>query len=381
MERSGPPIRDVCVLVADEPLVEPIVFGEWRITHRRYVVVAAIDADGRAGFAMADCRGAPVAEAIVALVRRFYAGAAPADAPRLFDAALAANPATLASGVGLRALSLVDIATWDLAAKQAGAPGRRLLSSAPAATLVATAIAGYPPAASADRVREECADLAARGWRRIKLPIAPSRALTLDRLRAAAASGAVVGLDAAWTFRDGAAAAEFAREAGGLGLSWIEDPFLPGDVEALRAFRSRSDMTVAIGDEQPEAWLPELLAGTGLVDVFRLDAGAMGGVTRMSRIAPRLAATGVRLSSHAAGELHTEILLGLGIADAEAEWAAFDGGEGLGVAPRVPRIVDGRAGAVSDDPGFGVRLPAVDWMADHLVLDDGGLVAHLAGGA
>ena len=135
-----------------------------------------------------------------------YIGGQPDVADTLRDVALASDGATLSAGVGLRALSLVDIATWDLAARRHDLPIAALLGGE-AYPMLATAIVGYPPSLDEDGVAAQVQTLRRAGWRRFKLPVGPTTAITVRRVRAAdaAAAGGEVSLDAAWLYRDAAA--------------------------------------------------------------------------------------------------------------------------------------------------------------------------------
>src|SRR5439155_23500774 len=133
--------------------------------------------------------------------------------------------ASLASGVGLRALSIVDLAVHDLLARSAGLPIARWLGSEPR-RLPATAIIGYPPGAMGpDAVREQVRALRNAGWRRYKIPIALPLDYGRDRLlaaREAAGDDAWLGMDAAWVFRSVDDTLSFLGGVRAARLAWFE---------------------------------------------------------------------------------------------------------------------------------------------------------------
>ena len=96
--------------------------------------------------------------------------------------------------LGIRALSVVDIAAWDLAAKAAGQSIAGLLGGS-LEPLPATAIVGYPPTISAEETAEQVGSLWQAGWRRFKVPVSPSLDHSVQRLEAvrAAAPGRLGG--------------------------------------------------------------------------------------------------------------------------------------------------------------------------------------------
>jgi L-alanine-DL-glutamate epimerase-like enolase superfamily enzyme len=87
----------------------------------------------------------------------------PLDDPEsLLFAALWSNNAVHAAGIGMRALSVVDIAAWDLAAKSAG-QGMAAFLGGERQSMPVTGIVGYPPSISpADTVRSDLPAVGAR---------------------------------------------------------------------------------------------------------------------------------------------------------------------------------------------------------------------------
>jgi L-alanine-DL-glutamate epimerase-like enolase superfamily enzyme len=311
-------IRDVRSAIVRVGLDSPLRFGELVIRVREYVVVVVRAQNGEQGFGYSLTRDAPVAAIIDKLVAPGYAGRFLSDPGGCFDATQRRNPATLAAGAGLRALSVVDLATWDLAARIAGQSvidflgGRR-------ARLPAIVVIGFPPTSTSEEVGRETQDLYKRGWRRFKLPIAATVEQTRDRLAAArdAAPDAELMLDAVWSWRNAEEAERYLRNLAALELAWVEDPFLPGSAAEVAALRRAVSVPVATGDEQ-------------------------GG--------PSAAQAGVAVSPHVYPSLHAPLLCGLGATDALAEF----GRRGNGVDPLSDLLWD----PVLDD-GF-VKPPAAD---------------------
>ena len=66
-------------------------------------------------------------------------------------------------------------------------------------------------------------------------------------------------MDAAWTYADVDAAAEFIAAIPDVGLGWFEDVFPPGDAGRLARLRRRIDIPIAQGDEQGGSYYPEAL--------------------------------------------------------------------------------------------------------------------------
>src|SRR5579875_3228710 len=153
-------------------LATPIFYGEWVMRHREFALVRVDAESGLRGFAYCLTRDGPVAEIVSRSIAPVYVGAAVASPAEVFYRALWTNHAVHAAGIGMRALSVVDIAAWDLAAKAAGKPIAAYLGGE-LRPLPATAIVGYPPTMSAAETARQVEVLWEAGWRRFKVPISP----------------------------------------------------------------------------------------------------------------------------------------------------------------------------------------------------------------
>ena len=371
-------VRSVDVAMVRGALPQPIRFGNWLMTYRDFALVRVSVEDGADGFAFTLTRNGPVTEA-VRLLRDAYVGRTVERPETAFIQALSTNPMSLSSGVGLRALSLVDLALWDAATRTGGVSVVEVLGGRSEPVPV-TAIAGYPPTMEPEGVRRQVGALWEAGWRRFKMPVSATWQETYDRLAAArdAAPSGRLALDAAWTFRTVSEAVEFC-EGLPVDLEWFEDMFLPGDAAQLAALRRAVDIPIAVGDEQGGSYYPEALLQAGAVDVVRLDATCMGGVTRFVEMADKVRQASVSVSPHMNAQVHASLLNGLGIAGVAVEW----GVPGSGVDPfadslQQPIVKDGYMEPLGLGPGFGTLVnPA--WLSEQEVDDPEGLVASLAG--
>src|SRR5215207_4463483 len=295
----------------------PITFGSWVMRHRELALVRIDAESGLRGFAYCLTRDGPIAEIVQRTIAPVYVGAAVRTPGDTFHAALWTNNAVHAAGIGMRALSLVDLAAWDLAARAAGQSISAYLGGGRPRMLV-TGIVGYPPSISPAATVDQIAGLWAAGWRRFKLPIAPTRDASIDRLRAA-------------------------REA------------------------------------FPDAWLgidANFLHKTA-VDVNRVDATTNGGITRLRGIAETVRAAGNLLSPHMYPHIHSQVLGALGHVDSPIEW----GIPGTGVHPMddslaQPVVRDGRMEPLPEQPGLGTLVDPA-WIARQTVTDPDRLLDDL----
>jgi L-alanine-DL-glutamate epimerase-like enolase superfamily enzyme len=377
-------IRELTVATVRAALPEPIVFGDWVMRHRSFALVRLRADSGAEGFAFTLTREAPVDATIRQAIAHHYVGAqfaSSADAAAAFYRCQGSNLAGLSGGIGLRALSIVDLALHDLLARSADQSIARYLGGEPR-RMPATAIIGYPPAAMPpEAVKAQIGELRGEGWRRFKIPIALPLEYGAQRLlaaREAAGEDAWLGMDAAWVFRsvdDAVAFLDSVREAR---LAWFEDVFPPGDAEIVRSLRERSETPIAMGDEQGGSYYPEALLLREAVDVVRIDLTCMGGITRARPMIDACEQAGTAFSAHMFAHVHSQVFGALGY-DVPIEW----GVPGTGVDPyadslRQPTLVDGLMEPLTEEPGFGpVVNPA--WLADQDADDPDGLIKSLAG--
>jgi L-alanine-DL-glutamate epimerase-like enolase superfamily enzyme len=354
-------IAAVKVATLRAPLPVPVVFGNWVMRHREFAICGVVARDGTVGVSFCYTRDGPIREIVQRLVAPFYVDGAASDPAERYDAARWSNNAILASGVGHRAISLVDVATWDLSAKLRGVGIEELLGGRPRRQL-ATAIVGYPPSMPLDALEAQVSGLIEDGWRRFKLPIAPTWDATLERLRAVRRLGDSLwlGLDANWVFKRPEDAVKHIRTLEPLGLGWVEDIMPPGHAREIAAVRAAVDVPVAMGDEQGGAYHPEALVSADAVDVVRVDASTNGGVSGLRRV---LAELGTRpFSAHMFPHVHSRLFSALGIEGAPVEWGIL--GNGVDQVTDTftrPVLDDGWMEPLPADPGFGMTIDP-DWL-------------------
>ncbi len=307
-----------------------------------------------------------------------YAGLAADDPVSALRQVAPTNNAVLAAGIGHRALSLVDLAAWDLAGRLKGQSVTEMLGGTPGPVPV-TAIVGYPPSIGPEEVGEQVRSLHQAGWRRFKQPIAGTWQLTHARLRAAkeAAPDAWHGMDANWTFTSPEEVAAFAAPIADLELGWLEDVVAPGDAQLVRRVRDLSPVPIAMGDEQGGSYHPQSLVAAAAVDVVRIDVSTNGGITRFGTIAGQLRAEGQRFATHMFAHAHSQILNGLGIVDVPVEWGVPGSGvDQFADSLAQPEVCEGLMRPLDVLAGLGpMANPA--WIAEQIVEDPDDVIADL----
>ena len=365
---SAARIAGVEVMTIQAQLPAPVIFGDWVMRTREFALVR-VRAEGAggapAGYAYTLTRDGAVAEQICKTIAAIYVGTDLAERERTFTLAWRRSLASHAAGIGLRALSIVDLACWDLAARLADRSIADLLGGRNAA-MPATAIIGYPPGTMGPQeTGAQTAELYERGWRRFKAPTGGSAERSAARLRAAraAAPDAWLGMDAAWVYDDVEAAADFVSSIPDVRLGWFEDVFPPGDAGKLRALRERTSVPIAQGDEQGGLYYPEALILAEAVDVVRVDLTCMGGISAGRRVIDQTLDAGLAFAPHMFPHVHSQVLAAWGFSDVPIEW----GIPGTGVHPMDDPLpqpqLDGEGRMLPFEEGLGFgRIVDADWV-------------------
>lgn len=338
------------------PLPAPLQLGAMTVTRREYSAVRAVDAEGVCGVAYCLSREAPMAEIVDRLVAAHALGGDPDDPASTWDRMLRGSAIVGRVGLVRRAIGLVDIALWDIAARRAGQPLWRMLGTgdAPRPSML---VAAYPtpdrtPRAVADEVLAQ-----ADGWTNVKISRLPDPAYMRELIgilgrELPAGTGLVVDVGFGWRDAD-QALAEIAQW-GDPQLAWLEDPLLPEDAAGCARIRRESGLTTSVGDEVTDPAVLRALVEEEAVDVLRLDVVAIGGVTPAREMIAWAAERGVPVSGHVYSEVTAH--LGIGVE------TFARGGNPYDPAPAFVRGGPRYDGLVvpSDAPGLGFELdPAV----------------------
>lgn len=292
------------------PLPEPVQLGSSVLREREYVVLRVHADTGQTGCAWSMTRGLPVLQAAERLVADHAVGADVSRTAAIWAAVVRATSTAGSASVVMRALSLVDIALWDLKATGADLPLHRLLGGLSERVPV-MAICGYPsPGRSAEAVGARMAELLGSGYPLVKVPRWPDPAATSAILRTASRAGATadrIVVDAAWAWRDAHAALSEIRRWDVAPLAWLEDPFVATRTGDYRRLHRACPHPLGVGDEVHDADVVAELAVTEVIDVMRLDATVSGGVTGAWRAMDFAGQLGVPVSLHVHAPIHLHL--------------------------------------------------------------------------
>jgi L-alanine-DL-glutamate epimerase-like enolase superfamily enzyme len=263
-----------------------------------------------------------------------------------------------------QARSLIDIALWDMAARQVDMPLYRLLGGARTKIL---SYASTPLLSSNQAYIDYVAERQREGYRAIKFHCWCNPALDLPMCEAVhkrfAGSGLDLMLDVEQRY-DRNAALRVGRRLGEMGFGWFEAPLVDTDIEGYRELKHKTTVPIiAAGNTWLDLQMIEQAIRRNAWSAVRVDATICGGITPIRKIMALAEASGMNVEVQCWGYTLTQAVnlqVMLAFADCTyfeqpAPYPAFEYGS-------VDVIRTDNEGYVHapDRPGLGVR---VDWEA------------------
>jgi L-alanine-DL-glutamate epimerase-like enolase superfamily enzyme len=262
-------------------------------------------------------------------------------------------------GAGLRALSAVDIALWDLKGKMLNQPVWALIGRIRSRVPAYASGGYYVEGKTTNDLVAEVAGYVEAGFRAVKIKIG-GVALAQDLARVRAVRQAIgpevlLMLDAnnAWPNAHEAVAA--IRRFETYAPDWIEEPLPPDDLVGLRRVAQSVQTPIATGEIEATRWGFQALIDGGSVSVVQPDAAVVGGISEWLKIAHLASARSVPVAPHWLADLHVQLAA---CAD-NARWIEYFTSTdilNIGLLLRSHlRVEDGEA-LLPSEPGLGIAV-------------------------
>ena len=298
------------------PLATAIGFSTRRVTHRNYCLVQVLANDGSRGIGFC-YEGSQSSGLVAAAVRSLLAPLLVGDDPHrttgLWDELYREALLQGRTGAVMRALSAIDIALWDRNARAAGLPLWRYLGATTKGRVGAYASGGYYTEGDpVEHVATEVSAHVAAGFDAVKIKVG-GWPIDVDVARVAAARtalgpGGTLMLDANNAWRTVPEALDVVRRFEPFDPFFVEEPFLPDDIDAHRRLAARTPVTVATGELEAGRWRANDLIRADGVEVLQFDAAVCGGITEFRRIAATASAAGKAVWPHWFHDLHAHLV-------------------------------------------------------------------------
>ena len=262
---------------------------------RQILVRVGTDA-GLVGWGEAFALGAPTAVCTVVheVLRPLLLGQPAAEIEAIMDRLHRATLVFGRRGLGMFAISGVELALWDLAGQARGLPVYALLGG-----LVQPRIPAYASLARFERpadVGRATADAVAAGFHGVKLH--QTDVASVAAARAAAGPGVALMLDVncPWTPEQ---AIEMGRALAPFDLAWLEEPvWPPEDYLGLARVAAALATPVAAGENEATAVGFRAMLAAGAVDIVQPSPTKVGGLGEAKAIAALAAAARVTVVPH-----------------------------------------------------------------------------------
>jgi L-alanine-DL-glutamate epimerase-like enolase superfamily enzyme len=307
---------------------------------------------------------APASHSITSGLRHLLVGHEVTDIAETWDILYRGSIYAGRRGAGIHALSGLDMALWDLFGKVEGQPVSMLLGDTPRThiPLYASRLMERTP----EMVKQIVAEARELGFGALKLgwgPIGESRELDLTLMRAAreeAGSDMDLMLDAGHGYGNDVAEASFIASAlADMGYKWLEEPFLPDEIDAYAALTQKNILPIAAGEQNVTRWEFRELAKEGALNIWQPDIARCGGISEIMKIAEIAEKYDVRVIPHAwktgilkAASLHVNSVLK---GERIQEWSTADNPLAQTLVNPPLSIREGVA-EVPVEPGLGVHI-------------------------
>ena len=279
-------------------------------TFHEWLVVEVFTDDGLAGIGNAALAPQVTKQTIDLYLKPLLINQNPWDIEFLWQHMYRKTMAFGRKGIGMAAISAVDIALWDLLGKSAKQPVYRLLGGRTKARIPVYASRLYASelselAAEATRYKEEGykAMKLRFGWGPVDGAAGMQRNLDLVRtVRETVGSDIDVMADAymGWTL-------DYAKRMLPLlepfQLRWLEEPVIPDDIQGYAELKSYGRIPIAGGEHEFTLYGFRDLLQARAVDYIQFDTNRVGGITQARKIAALAEAYSVPVIPHA-GQMH-----------------------------------------------------------------------------
>ena len=205
------------------------------------------------------------------------------------------------SGIGIHAMSGIDIALWDIKGKVLELPIWKLLGGGfhQRIRAYASSLFGATPYETGERARR----FRDRGFSAVKFgwePMGRDAATDIALVREARAGLGDDGdllIDAGMVW-DAKTAIKRARAFGEFDIYWLEEPLHPDDYEGYSRLSAATDIPIAAGEEESARRSYIDLMDRGKIDIVQVDLTRCGGFTEAVKIASLAADRGLRCVNH-----------------------------------------------------------------------------------
>jgi len=311
-----PKIQSVSVCIARVPLDVVTSFATRSVSARDYCLVKVRSTDGveGIGFCYVGSAGGNIAKIAVAeLLAKKLLGQDSLRVEGLWQDMYQEALLQGRAGSVMRAISILDIALWDLNARSVKLPLHLYLGAYVAEKVPAYASGGYYVAGkTAKMLGQELAAYVKAGFRAVKMKVGRlsprEEEARIKAARAAVGPEIHLMLDANNAWSDVPTALSYMKRYEPYDPYWIEEPFGPDDIDSHAKLAELTPIVVATGEIAYGRWYHKELLDKRGAEILQTDACVCGGITEWKRIAATAASYGVTICPHWFHDVHAPLV-------------------------------------------------------------------------
>ena len=306
-------ITKVEAVAVSIPLETAVSDAVRRITHRDHLMVHIHTACGLigTGFTLGYDSSLAMVSMIDTIFRPMLAGANPLASEWLWGEMYRQSIQAGRRGAGLRAISAIDIALWDIRGKAAKMSISELLGIH-STKLRCYATGGYyREGQTLEELAREYRLYIEKGFDAVKLKVgklgAAEDARRMRAVRAEVGDDVDILLDANGGWPDAPTAIAAMRRLEEYRPFWIEEPVRADNLAAMARIAEALDVPVATGELEATRWAFHQITELRAADILQPDATVCGGVTEWLKIAHMAAAMDIPIAPHYNWDIHTQL--------------------------------------------------------------------------
>ena len=299
-------LTDVQTIRLRAPIpTEGQVFSRSGVRSTRSTTLVRVETDeGISGIGSCSGNGELIEVIVARVVKPLLVGMDPTDIDQIWNKIYVrgGHKEFGTRGIGVVALSGIDVALWDILGKVRGLPIYQLLGGKCRDKVPVYATALYPEEPS--KVARRARGFAEQGFHGVKIKVG----FDLDQdIRIVRAVRAELGKDfIVMTDANQGYSVDVALKAADAFADcdafWLEEPLFVEDIEGHAMLRERGRMPIAVGENLNMCYAFENFIVRGAVDFIQPDVARAGGITEIRKITALAARHHVPVSFHTWGD-------------------------------------------------------------------------------